>query len=156
MRAAAALLLALLAGLGVPGALQAGELTGPGRFCGYAPIIDLLPGERVVIGTGGIHAGKFVWQGGFGALEVSGIGWASRPPGTAADHRTAKGHTRFEQRRDQRGFTVALWNGRNAAAYFSSPRRLTRAQLAAVDRVDLFQEGEEPQGCELRTVFSWE
>lgn len=26
---------------------EAGELEGPGRFCGYSPIIDLLPGERI-------------------------------------------------------------------------------------------------------------
>ncbi|HEY0149780.1 MAG TPA: hypothetical protein VGB70_12365 [Allosphingosinicella sp.] len=155
MRAAVTLLLPL-ACLGVSGALHAGELSGPGRFCGYSPIIDLLPGERVITGKAGIHAGEFVWQGAFGKLEVKGIGWAGRPTGIGAAGRTAKGLEKSEPRRERGGYVVALWNGRNAAAYFFSPRRLTRAQLTAIDRVDLYQEGEEPEGCKLRTAFSWE
>jgi hypothetical protein len=153
---AAVMSLALLACLGVPSASRASEFIGPGRFCGFAPIIDLFPGERIVTGASGVHSGEFLWQGPFGELEVRGIGWASSPRGIVAARRTAKGFTRFEQQRDRRRYVVALWNGRNAAAYFSSPRRLTPAQLAAVNRVELYQEGEEPQGCKLRTVFSWE
>ena len=52
-------------------------------------------------------------------------------------------------------FVVAIWNGRNAAAYFYSDEGLSDLQIAAIDRVRLFQEGEEPEGCDLRTVFVW-
>ncbi|WP_213980882.1 hypothetical protein [Sphingomonas sp. dw_22] len=139
-----------------PGRGSAGELNGPGRFCGYAPIIDLVAGERVVTLQGGIHGGTFRWEGAFGMLDVHGIGWASKPPGRIVARRAGKGPVRFGQRRVDGKYMVAIWNGRHGAAYFQSPRALTRAQLAAIDRVDLFEEGEEPQGCKLRTIFSWE
>ena len=61
---------------------NAGELVGPGRFCGYSPIIDLQAGEKVVTLQGGIHGGSFLWEGPFGKLEVHGIGWASPPSWT--------------------------------------------------------------------------
>lgn len=57
------------------------DLTGPGRFCGFAPIIDLLPGETITTREIGIHSGSFRWTGKFGAFEVRGIGWASEPKG---------------------------------------------------------------------------
>src|ERR1700761_8939023 len=60
---------------------DANDLVGPGRFCGYAPIIDLLPGEKVTTLQGGIHGGSFRWEGAFGSFEVMGIGWASQPEG---------------------------------------------------------------------------
>jgi hypothetical protein len=129
---------------------------GPGRFCGYSPIIDLLAGERVVTLTGGMHGGTFRWEGPFGVLEVAGIGWAARPPGRIERQPTSKGHARFQQRRNAGRYVIALWNRANGAAYFSSQRPLTRHQVAAIDRVDLFEEGQEPEGCKLRTVFSWE
>lgn len=135
---------------------QAGELKGPGRFCGYSPIIDLLEGERVVTLEGGIHGGTFLWEGLFGSLKVSGIGWAGRPRGAMVRRPTTRGHARFRQRLGEDGFTVAIWNRRQGAAYFSSPAPLTRPQLAAIERVDLFQEGEDPENCRLRTIFSWE
>ena len=135
---------------------SASELVGPGRFCGYSPIIDLVAGERVVTVSGGIHSGSFRWEGGFGALDVNGVGWASPPPGRRADRPTGKGHVRFEQHRSDGAYRVAIWNGRHGAAYFDSPRPLTPKQLAAIDRVDLFEEGEEPRGCRLRTTVSWE
>lgn len=140
----------------VPVAAHAGELDGPARFCGYSPIIDLRAGERVVTLRGGIHSGTFRWSGPWGALTVRGIGWASRPSGRAVALPTATGQVRFGQRRTKDGYSVAIWNGRQGAAYFDSPVRLTAAQLAAIDRVDLFQEGETPQDCALRTIFSWE
>ncbi|RYD47496.1 MAG: hypothetical protein EOP60_17330 [Sphingomonadales bacterium] len=132
-----------------------GGLEGPGRFCGYAPIIDLVAGEKVETLEGGIHGGTFRWDGPFGSLKVWGIGWASKPKGRIAG-RTDKGHRRFNERRAKNGFTVAIWNGETGAAYFSSPKPLTKLQLAAIDRVDLYNEGEEPKGCDLRTVFVWE
>lgn len=152
---AALLLLALPAAMGAQSA-QASELAGPGRFCGYSPIVDLLPGERIVTLEGGIHAGTFRWDGPFGSLEVAGVGWASRPRGNLAARRTARGHAIFKERMREGRYSVAIWNGRNGAAYFTSPSPLTRAQRAAIERVDLFQEGEEPEGCRLRTMFSWE
>jgi hypothetical protein len=54
------------------------------------------------------------------------------------------------------GYSIAIWNGAQGAAYFESPRPITREQLHAIDRVVLFQEGQTPSGCKLRTVFSWE
>ncbi|TGX50179.1 hypothetical protein E5A73_17300 [Sphingomonas gei] len=134
----------------------ASDLEGPGRFCGYAPIIDLIAGERVVTLGGGIHSGTFRWEGAFGQLDVIGIGWASPPDSAGKAKRTSKGHLLFPPRRERGRYRVALWNGRNGVAYFSTPHRLTRQQLAAIDRVDLFEEGEEPVGCKLRTIFSWE
>ncbi len=146
----------LLASLGLllwSGRASASELTGPGRFCGYAPIIDLLPGERIVTLDGGIHSGRFRWTGPFGDLDVNGIGSASRPPGDLNREPTGKGHASFAQQRVDGRYVVAIWNRRNGAAYFSSHRPLTQQQLAVIDRVDLFEEGEDPGRCNLRTVF---
>lgn len=134
----------------------AGELDGPARYCGYSPIIDLLPGERVETLAGGIHGGSFRWTGDFGSLSVYGIGWATKPKGAVALKRNAKGHVRYAPRKRGGEYAVAIWNRAHGAAYFSSPMPLTKAQLTAIDRVDLFNEGEDPNGCDLRTIFSWE
>jgi hypothetical protein len=135
----------------------AGELIGPGRFCGYAPVIDLAEGERIVTLSGGIHGGAFEWHGEFGVMTVRGIGWASKPSGRMLAQPTSKGHAVFRERRDDGRFVVAIWNHENGAAYFSSARKFTEAQLTAIDRVDLFDETKpEPSGCKLRTVFVWE
>jgi len=135
---------------------HAADLKGPARFCGYSPIIDLLPGETVTTLAGGMHAGSFRWQGAFGTLQVNGIGWASRPKGRIARPLSASRPARFAQRRDDGSYQVAIWNGAHGAAYFTSPRPLSAAQLTAIDRVTLFEEGQDPSGCDLRTVFSWE
>lgn len=135
---------------------DASELVGPGRFCGYAPIIDLLPGEKVTTLEGGIHGGSFRWEGAFGSFEVMGIGWAAPAKGRMLNPPTADRPARFGQRRVKGGYEVAIWNGAHGAAYFTSPRPFTAAQLAAVDRVRLFEEGQEPSGCKLRTIFVWE
>jgi len=103
-----------------------------------------------------MHGGSFRWEGRFGLLEVAGIGWASKPPGRLAAERTSKGLFLFKQRLSRGRHKIAIWNGRQGAAYFSAPRPLTNAQLAAINRVALFQEGEEPAGCALRTIFSWQ
>ena len=129
---------------------------GPGRFCGFSPIIDLLEGERIEPFDGGIHSGSFRWTGAFGTLRVRGIGWASKPRGDDMPGRTAKGWMRFAEEKVPGGYSVSIWNGRQGAAYFESPRPLTRDQLAAIDRVDLFQEGERPEGCKYSTIFVWE
>ncbi|MES2291280.1 MAG: hypothetical protein V4530_16265 [Pseudomonadota bacterium] len=99
----------------------AGELEGPGRFCGYSPIIDLVAGEKIVTLDGGIHGGSFRWEGPFGTLDVYGIGWAGRPKGRMLPGLTSKRHYRFQQRRDDGKYRVAIWNGKHGAAYFSSP-----------------------------------
>jgi hypothetical protein len=127
------------------------DLVGPARFCGYSPIIDLLPGERVTAGNGGMHGGSFRWEGEFGALDAYGVGWASRPKGRALGQPTAKGHIRFRERRDDKRYVVAIWNGRHGAAYFKSDRALSDAQLNAIERVSLFDENDqEPAGCDFR------
>jgi hypothetical protein len=134
----------------------AGELEGPARFCGYSPIIDLLPGEKITTLEGGIHAGRFRWDGAFGSLDVSGIGWASRPGGRIVEAQSGARPARFAERRTDGRYVVALWNGAQGAAYFSSSSPLTSEQMRAIGRVTLFQEGQSPTGCDLRTVFSWE
>ena len=147
----------LVASLGATAApVSAGELAGPGRFCGYSPIIDLLEGEKVTTLQGGIHGGSFRWDGAFGSLEVNGIGWASRPKGRIVSKQTDVRPARFAQRRTDGRYQIAIWNGRHGAAYFTSPNRFTRQQIEAIERVRLFEEGETPEGCNLRTVFSWE
>lgn len=135
-----------------PMALDKPDLVGPGRFCGYSPIIDLLPGERVTAGNGGMHGGSFRWEGEFGALDVYGIGWASRPKGRALKQPTSKGHIRFREKREDKRHVVAIWNGRHGAAYFKSDQPISSAQLAAIDRVSLFDENDEDlAGCDFRT-----
>ncbi|MBL8771076.1 MAG: hypothetical protein JNK30_06800 [Phenylobacterium sp.] len=140
----------LIAAIAAPAA--AAELAGPARFCGYAPIIDLLPGERVVDLASGIHAGHFRWEGAFGALEVAGIGWARRPKGRIVtpvqDGRPAV----VAQRRTRDGYVIAIWNGAQGVAYFTSPRPFTRAQREAIRRVTLYEEGDTPPACDLRMV----
>ncbi|MBH0113043.1 hypothetical protein I5E68_08790 [Novosphingobium sp. YJ-S2-02] len=139
-----------------PIAASAGELAGPARFCGYSPVIDLLEGEKIETLQGGIHGGSFRWHGAFGILDVEGIGWARRPKGrivaTVRDDEPA----RFAQRRTADGYEMAIWNGAHGAAYFRSASPFTREQLNAIARVRLFEEGQEPEGCALRTVFVWE
>jgi hypothetical protein len=138
------------------GASPDGEWTGPARFCGYSPIIELREGEAIKTSGGGIHGGQFRWTGEFGTLEVSGIGWASKPKGRQLPDPTGTGQIRFAERRTKGDFVIAISNGRQGAAYFKSPRRFTSAQIAAIDRVGLFQEGEEPDGCDYRTIFVWQ
>lgn len=134
----------------------ASDVEGPGRFCGYSPIIDLLLGESVTILQGGIHGGSFRWNGAFGSLEVQGIGWASPPKGRVVRPLSDQQPARFNQKKLKHSFQIAIWNGAQGAAYFESPTPFTRDQLVAIDRVMLYQEGQEPTGCKLHTVFSWD
>ncbi len=131
---------------------EASTLEGPGRFCGFGPVVDLEAGERVTPIQNGVHSGTFRWEGRFGTLLVRGTGWAS-PLKAETDGVTAKGHLRLRERHDRDGYVVAIWNRRHAVAYATSDRPLTTEQRAAIDRIDLFDEGEEPTGCKLRTVF---
>jgi hypothetical protein len=135
---------------------EAGEIEGPGRFCGYSPIIDLLPGEKVTTLEGGIHGGSFRWEGPFGSLDVRGIGWANRPNGRMVEAQTGTKPARFAQRRVNSRYQIAIWNGAHGAAYFSSATPLTERQIKAISRVNLFEEGQTPSGCNLRTSFSWD
>jgi hypothetical protein len=129
---------------------------GPGRFCGYGLIVDLLPGERIGPLNGGIHGGSFEWSGRFGALVVYGIQWGSPPRGREHNGKTSKGQIRLGEIVDHGMYEVGLWNGRAGVAYFRSKRPITKLQRQAIERVDLFQEGEEPTGCKFRTAFSWD
>lgn len=133
----------------------ASVLEGPGTFCGYSPIIDLQPGETVRTLQGGMHGGSFRWDGAFGSLVVHGVGWASRPRGRPVVVPSEGRPARFSQRRREGKYTIAIWNGRQATAYFESSTRFTDQQIGAIERVRLFQEGEEPSNCDLRTVLSW-
>jgi hypothetical protein len=116
----------------------------------------LLDGESVTILQGGIHGGSFRWDGAFGSLEVRGIGWASRPKGRIVSEQTDLRPARFAQRRSDGRYEIAIWNGRHGAAHFISEHRFTNQQIEAIGRVRLFEEGETPEGCNLRTVFLWE
>lgn len=102
----------------------AADLEGPARFCGYAPIVDLLPGEKITTLEGGIHGGSFRWEGPFGSLEVQGIGWASCPKRRMLNKPTADQPAVFAQRRVKEGYQVPTWNGSHAAAYFASASRM--------------------------------
>jgi len=150
------LLMTLVAALVLAGRSEAADITGPGRFCGYAPIIDLIPGETVTLLEGGIHGGSFLWEGAFGSLKVYGIGWASPPEkeltGPASNAKPAMS----KQRRVRGAYEIAIWNGAHGAAYFTSTTPFTTRQTEAIRRVTLFEEGETPSGCKLRTMFSWE
>jgi hypothetical protein len=151
----AGLFLGLLLAVSLP--VQASDLNGPGRFCGYAPVIDLLEGESVTSLDGGIHSGSFRWDGSFGTLYVRGIGWASKPKGRVAVSSNARGVTRFKQSRIKSEYVIAIWNRNYGAAYFKSKRPMIEEQIAAIDRVYLFDEdGPQPDGCKLRTIFVWE
>lgn len=136
--------------------VKASQLVGPGRFCGYAPIIDLLAGEKVTTLGSGIHSGSFRWDGAFGSIEVRGIAWASSPKGRMLNAPTADKPARFAQRRVKQGYQVAIWNGAHGAAYFQSETSFGPQQITAIERVRLFEEGQEPTGCKLRTVFVWD
>ena len=133
----------------------ASDLEGPARFCGYSPIIDLRPGEKITILQGGIHGGSFQWDGDFGSMVVRGIGWATRPKGQLVVHPSEGRPGQFAQQKRDGKFVIAIWNGRQGAAYFESPARFSDEQRAAIGRVRLFQEGEAPSDCDLRTVFAW-
>jgi hypothetical protein len=147
------LIVVAAAAMGFAAPCEAGELTGPGRFCGYSPVIDLLPGEKVTTLQSGIHAGSFRWDGAFGSLKVDGIGWASRPTGPIVEAQAEARPARFAERQADGRYVVAIWNGANAAAYFSSEAPLTPDQIEAIGRVTLFEEGETPSACNLRTLF---
>ncbi|CAN7626497.1 hypothetical protein LJR219_004855 [Phenylobacterium sp. LjRoot219] len=149
-------MMALVGALVLAGQSEAADLTGPGRFCGYAPIIDLLPGESVTVLEGGIHGGSFLWEGAFGSLKVHGIGWASRPKGRLIGPASNAKPARSKQRRVGGSYEIAIWNGGHGAAYFSSTTPFTARQVEAISRVSLFEEGQTPSDCQLRTMFSWE
>ena len=133
----------------------ASDLEGPARFCGYSPVIDLKSGEKITTLRGGIHGGSFLWDGDFGSLVVRGIGWASRPKGRLVVEPSEGRPGHFAQRKRDGNYIIAIWNGRQGVAYFESATRFTDQQRAAIERVRLFQEGEEPSDCDLRTVFAW-
>lgn len=131
------------------------DISGPGRFCGYAPIIDLRSGEDITVLQSGIHAGSFRWKGAFGSLDVWGSGWAQPPAGAVAAAAIGDAPMRFKPTRMGTVYRIAIWNGLHGVAYFSSARPLTAPQVEAIKRVRLFEEGEAPSDCDLRTVFSW-
>ena len=145
----------LAAVLAITAPASAGDLKGPARFCGYSPIIDLREGESVTVLQGGIHGGSFRWDGAFGSLEVNGIGWAARPRGRIVSKQSGPRPARFAQRRAEGSYEIAIWNGEQGAAYFRSDRPFTKQQIEAIKRVRLFNEGETPEDCDFRTIFSW-
>lgn len=147
---------AVAALLVLPAQARATELEGPARFCGYSPIIDLLPGEKVTTLEGGIHGGSFRWEGAFGTFDVTGIGWAAPVKGRMLSQPSADKPAIFAPRRVKQGYQIAIWNGAHAVAYFTAPSQFSAAQMTAIKRVRLFEEGQQPSDCKLRTVFMWE
>lgn len=135
---------------------EAGQIEGPGRFCGYSPIIDLLPGEKITTLEAGVHSGNFRWEGPFGSLDVRGIGWGARPAGRIVEVQTDTKPARFAERRTNERYEVPIWNGGHGVAFFGSEKPLNARQLKAISRVRLFEEGQDPPDCDLRTIFSWE
>lgn len=135
--------------------VTAADLEGPARFCGYSPIIDLKPGEKIATLSGSIHGGSFRWEGDFGSLVVRGIGWASRPTAPLVVQPSQVRPGQFAERRRDGTFVIAIWNGRQEAAYFESSARFNDERREAIGRVRLFQEGENPPDCDLRTVYAW-
>jgi hypothetical protein len=130
----------------------AADLEGPARYCGYSAIIDLAPGEAVTAQSGGMHGGWFEWSGSFGTLQVRNNGFAKRPEGTRFRELTTTGQTRFHPTRKDGKYRIALWNRRYGTAYFQSDERFTESQLAAIDRVHLYDEWSKPEGCSFRTA----
>ena len=150
--------LLLLAGCSDSGgatSVKSSVLEGPATFCGYSPIIDLQMGETVTTLEGGIHQGSFRWDGAFGSLVVRGEGWTTRPNGRLVVAPSGEKPGRFAERKREGQHTIAIWNGRQGAAYFETRSRFTDQQLEAIERVRLFQDGEEPSHCDLRTEFAW-
>jgi hypothetical protein len=144
-----------LAALLLPSHSFAKTFYGPGQFCGYAPAIDLRPDEKVTPLEGGIHVGKFLWEGRFGKLTVGATGWGVKPKQPESDYETDQGYLRFEKRKTEEGFSITIWNYQHAVATFSSPDPLTERQKDAIDRVTLFNEGERPKTCKYSTIFVW-
>ncbi|WP_336925740.1 hypothetical protein [Altererythrobacter palmitatis] len=147
-----------LAGLLVAGCAHSSEgnksiFTGPAKFCGYATVIALREGETITPQEGGIHSGRYVWDGEFGRLEVQEIGWAAAPVEAPMQERTAAGMIQFAERKDGFRFVQMIWNGEHGVASFISPRRFSRQQIDAVGRVTLFNEGQRPQDCEYNFLF---
>ena len=89
-------------------------------------------------------------------MTVLGTGIASPGDEKVAVERTPGGATGYAERRDGDRHVVAIWNRSTGTAWFSNDRRFTAPQLAAIDRVQLFDESERPEGCNLRTIFVWE
>lgn len=150
MRIAGGLLLALYALAASPALADEHEptpFTGPGKFCGYATIIQLQDGETISPGEGGIHGGNFVWEGEFGRLEVVEIGWA-KPRGSTMQTRTAAGMLQIAESTERFDFVRTIWNGEYGVATFTSSARLLGHHIDAIGRVTLFNEGERPQDCD--------
>jgi len=130
--------------------LAAAELHGPGRYCGYSPIIDLLPGEMITTLEDGLERGSFRWQGAFGSLEVRGDSWAEKPKGRIVTPGASSAPTRFAQRRAAGGYSIAIWNGSHSVAVFMSRSPFTAKQIEAIGRVRLRDIAEtSPVGCDL-------
>jgi hypothetical protein len=136
--------------------LKAADLEGPARFCGYSPVIDLLPGERITLLKGGIHGGTFRWDGAFGSLDVFGIGWARKPNARVAKRGLGSTPTRFAERQVKGRYEIVIWNRSHGAAYFTSAAPFTPEQILAIGRVHLIDEGQTAEGCKLTTRFFWE
>jgi hypothetical protein len=127
---------------------------GPGRFCGYSAIIDLRQGETISNMEGGIHGASFAWSGAFGRFDIRANGWAA-PPSSSVVMVRPDGVRELATRRSKGHYQTTLWNGRQGVVSFTTDRRPTAAQMAAMRRVSLFQEGEEPSECRYRMTFSW-
>lgn len=133
----------------------AGEISDSGRFCGYSVIIDLQDGETISTIDGGIHSGTFNWKGSFGELLVMNSEISSPDDAPLLKHNSF-GHGIYDLGLVEAEYTLAIWNGKSAAAFFYSDTPYTQEQIEAIERVDLFDETiGRPENCNLSTVFHW-
>ena len=131
---------------------------GPGRFCGYATVIDLRPDEQITARQGGIHSATYVWSGPFGSIAVSEINWASRPTQVVRKVSSEGGIEIFQLRGGTSKPLYVVSDGGHLVAYLTSPQfRKNTSDLDRIRRIGLFDHaGDEAKGCKYRMIFSWD
>ncbi|WCM27836.1 hypothetical protein NDN01_02590 [Sphingomonas sp. QA11] len=131
---------------------------GPGRFCGYASVIDLQPGEQIIAGEGGVHGASYIWSGPFGAIVVDEINWASRPKHVVRSISKEGGIEIFQLRGGGSKPLYVVSDGGHLVAYLSSSMfRKNKSDLKYIRRIGLSDHaGDKGTGCKYRMLFSWE
>jgi hypothetical protein len=150
---------AILAALAAAGAAASDKpWTGPGRFCGYATVIDLLPAESIGERELGIHGAQYLWISDRGAVRIQEINWAAEPRPVARRLGTVNDAELVALGRKSKLGRYALWNGDHLAAYFtSSAVRSDTDALHIARRLMLVDHaGAKGEGCKYRILFSWD
>ncbi len=130
---------------------------GPGRFCGYATVLDLADREQLVLGEGGMHSSHYRWSGPFGAIDVSEINWASPPDGSGRVIVETGSRRTYRKRLVSGEWKYAVWDKGHLTAYLSSNAfDGSKRDLTLVDRIALVDHaGETAKDCKYRLVFSF-